>query len=64
MKFVQITIMEAMTLIGRGAKVDGLFYLRYNNADLKCYNKYTVDSKDLHSMKWFLLEEDENEDVH
>ena len=64
MKFVQITIMEAMTLIGRGAKVDGLFYLRYNNADLKCYNEYTVDSKDLHSMKWFLLEEDENEDVH
>ena len=65
MKLVEINIMEAMEFIAKGREIDGLYYMSYTNSDILCYNKYEVSSKDLHKLKWFLLEEsDKNEDIH
>ena len=60
MKLVEINIMEAMEFISKGREVDGLYYMHPTNSDILCYNKYEVSSKDLHKLKWFLLEEDDN----
>ena len=60
MKLVEIDVMEAMALISKGREIDGLYYMRYTNSDILCYNKYEVNAKDLHKLKWFLLEEDDN----
>ena len=57
MKLVEINIMEAMALISKGREVDGLFHMGYSNSDILRYNNYEVASKDLHKLKWFLLEE-------
>ena len=57
MKLVEIDVMEAMAFIAKGREIDGLYYMRYTNSDILCYNKYEVASKDLHKLKWFLLEE-------
>ena len=57
MKLVEIDVMEAMALISKGREIEGLFYMRYSNSDILRYNNYEVDSKDLHKLKWFLLEE-------
>lgn len=61
MKLVEIDVMEAMALIAKGREIDGLYYMRYTNSDILCYNKYEVASKDLHKLKWFLLEEKTDE---
>ena len=60
MKLVEINIMEAMEFIAKGREIDGLYYMRYTNSDILRYNNYEVSSKDLHKLKWFLLEEDDN----
>ena len=57
MKLVEINIMEAMEFISKGREIDGLFYMRYSNSDILRYNNYDVSSKELHKLKWFLLEE-------
>ena len=57
MKLIEIDVMKAMALISKGREIDGLYYMRYTNSDILCYNKYEVSSKDLHKLKWFLLEE-------
>ena len=57
MKLVEINIMEAMEFIAKGREIDGLYYMRDTNSDILCYNKYEVNAKDLHKLKWFLLEE-------
>ena len=59
MKLVEISSMEAMEFISKGREVDGLYYMRYVNSDILCYNKYEINSKDLHKLKWFLLKEEE-----
>ena len=66
MKLVEINVMEAMEFIAKGREVDGLYYMCYTNSDMcytnsdiLCYNKYEVSSKDLHKLKWFLLEEND-----
>ena len=51
MKLVEIEVMEAMALIAKGREIDGLYYMRYTNSDILCYNKYEVASKDLHKLK-------------
>ena len=58
MKLVEINIMEAMEFISKGREIDGLYYMRYTNSDILRYNNYEVSSKDLHKLKWFLLEDD------
>ena len=58
MKLVEINIMEAMEFIAKGRDIDGLYYMRHTNSDILCYNKYEVNAKDLHKLKWFLLEDD------
>ena len=55
MKLVEINIMEAMEFIAKGREIDGLYFVP--KSDILCYNKYEVSSKDLHKLKWFLLEE-------
>ena len=57
MKLVEINIMEAMEFIAKGREIDGLYYMRYSNSDILRYNNYDVSSKELHKLKWFLLEE-------
>ena len=57
MKLVEINIMEAMEFISKGREIDGLYYMRYSNSDILRYNNYDVSSKELHKLKWFLLEE-------
>ena len=59
MKLVEINIMEAMEFIAKGREIDGLYFVP--NSDILCYNKYEVSSKDLHKLKWFLLEEKNDE---
>ena len=61
MKLVEIDVMEAMALISKGREIDGLYYMRYTNSDILCYNKYEVNAKDLHKLTWFLLEEKTDE---
>ena len=61
MKLVEINIMEAMEFIAKGREIEGLFYMRYSNSDILRYNNYEVASKDLHKLKWFLLEEKTDE---
>ena len=61
MKLVEINVMEAMEFIAKGREIDGLYYMRYTNSDILRYNNYEVDSKDLHKLKWFLLEEKTDE---
>ena len=61
MKFIEIPIMEAMEFISKGRDIDGLYYMRYVNSDLLCYNKYEISAKDIHKLKWFLLMEEEAE---
>lgn len=61
MKFIEIPIMEAMEFISKGRDIDGLYYMRYVNSDLLCYNKYEISTKDIHKLKWFLLMEEEAE---
>ena len=53
--------MEAMEFIAKGREIDGLYYMRYTNSDILCYNKYEVNAKDLHKLTWFLLEEKTDE---
>ena len=55
MKLVEIDVMEAMEFIAKGREIDGLYFVP--NSDILCYNNYEVSSKDLHKLKWFLLEE-------
>ena len=61
MKLVEINIMEAMEFIAKGREIDGLYYMRYSNSDILRYNNYDVSSKELHKLKWFLLEEKTDE---
>ena len=58
MKLVEINIMEAMEFIAKGRDIDGLYYMRYTNSDILRYNNYNISSKELHKLKWFLLEDD------
>ena len=59
MKLVEINIMEAMEFIAKGRDIDGLYYMRYINSDILRYDKYEVSAKELHKLKWFLLEEND-----
>lgn len=54
MKLVEINIMEAMEFISKGREIDGLYYMRYTNSDILCYNKYEVSSKRFTQIKMVL----------
>jgi len=54
MKFVQIDVENAATVIANRNPNNNLYFLRYSDSDLKNYDKWQMDAKIIPECNWFL----------
>ena len=61
MKFVQIDVENAATVIANRNPNNNLYFLRYSDSDLKNYNQWQMDAKIIPECNWFLRLEGDKE---